>query len=352
MTRHTGKILSTLVAGLLLVSAAEAGFSKVGTTGATFLKIGVGRATAMGDAFVAIADDASASYFNPAGLALVGRSIQFNHVEWFADIRHDYLTAALPVGAFGTVALSVTALTMGNMEQTTVDNPNTPAREDEGTGQIFGASDFAFAVSYGRAITDKLTFGLTVKAVNQNIWDMSASAVGADLGLFYNTGFRSLRIGAVVQNYGTQLSFSGRQLDFGFNWGDSGPGNLPGSYRTNPAPLPTMFRFGVAYDIIEATEADPSRLTGTVELVHPSDINETVNFGLEYGVRDIFFLRGGYVFNTDREYAADVGHLTGLTGGLGVKAAPAQGLTIGLDYTLRYFSYLKPTHRLLLTVGF
>lgn len=352
MTRNISPILSTLVAVLLLAGAADAGFSKVGTTGAAFLKIGVGRATAMGDAFVAIADDASASYFNPAGLAFVGRSIQFNHVEWFADVRHDYLTAALPVGTFGTVALSVTALTMGDMEQTTVDNPNTPVREDEGTGQIFGASDFAFAVSYARAITDKLTFGLTVKAVNQNIWNMSAAAVGADLGLFYNTGFKSLRIGAVVQNYGTQLAFAGRQLDYGFGWSDSGPSQLPGSYRTNPAPLPTVFRFGVAYDIIEATEADKSRFTGTVELVHPSDINETVNFGLEYGVRDIFFLRGGYVFNTDQEYAENVGYLTGLTAGVGVKAAPAQGLTLGLDYTMRYFSYLRPTHRLLLTVGF
>ncbi|HDQ98923.1 MAG TPA: PorV/PorQ family protein [candidate division WOR-3 bacterium] len=352
MTRHTSLLLSALVATLLVVSAADAGFSKVGTTGANFLKIGVGRATAMGDAFVALADDPSASYFNPAGLALVGRSIQFNHVEWIADLRHDYLTAALPVPGFGTVGLSVTALTMGDMEQTTVDNPGTPVREDDGTGQIFGASDFAFAVSYARVITDKLSFGLTVKAVNQNIWDMSASAVGADLGLYYNTGFKSLRIGAAVQNYGTQLAFSGRQLDFTFPWPDSGPSQLPGSYRTNPAPLPTLFRFGIAYDLIEATEADPSRLTGTVELVHPSDINETVNFGFEYGVRDLFFLRGGYVLNTDLDYAADVGYLTGLTAGVGVKAAPAEGLTLGLDYTFRYFSYLNPTHRVLLTVGF
>jgi hypothetical protein len=352
MTRHTGLLLSTLVAVLLVVSAAHADFSKVGTTGASFLKIGVGRATAMGDAFVAIADDASAAYFNPAGLALVGRSIQFNHVDWFADLNHDYLSAVLPVANFGTVALSVTALTMGDMEQTTVDNPNTPVREDEGTGQIFGASDLSFAVSYGRVITDKLSFGLTVKAVTQTIWDMSASAVGADIGLYYNTGFKSLRIGAVVQNYGTQLAFAGRQLDYTFPWPDSGPSQLPGSYRTNPAPLPTMFRFGVAYDIIEATEADASRLTAAVDLMHPSDVNETVNLGLEYGIRDVFFLRGGYVLNTDRDYAAELGHLTGLTAGVGLKAQPAQGFKLGLDYCFRYASYLKPTHRVLLTVGF
>ncbi|MFO7675801.1 MAG: PorV/PorQ family protein [bacterium] len=352
MTSQNSTLLKVLVAAFFLVSAAQADFSKVGTTGATFLKIGVGRATAMGDAFVAIADDAAAAYFNPAGLALVPRSIQFNHVDWFADLNHDYLSAVLPITNFGTVALSITALTMGDMEQTTVDNPNTPVREDEGTGQIFGAADLAFGVSFGRTITDKLSFGLTVKGVSQTIWNMSASAIGADIGLFYNTGFRSLRIGAAVQNYGTQLSFAGRQLDFTFPWPDSGPSQLPGSYRTNPASLPTMFRFGIAYDIIEPTDADRSRLTAAVDLVHPSDINETVNFGLEYGVRDVFFLRGGYVFNTDSDYGADVDYLTGLTAGIGLLTKPATGFKLGVDYCFRYASYLKPTHRVLLTVGF
>jgi hypothetical protein len=345
--------MRVLVVSLLVASAAFAqGFSKVGTTGAAFLKIGVGRATAMGDAFVAVADDASASYFNPAGLAGVGRSIQFNHVNWFADINHDYLSAVLPVTNFGTVAFSVTALTMGEMEQTTIDDPSTPVREDEGTGQLFGASDFAVAVSYARIITDKLSFGLTAKGVVQSVWDMSASAIGVDLGLFYNTGFRSLRIGATVQNFGTALSFSGRQLDYSFFWPDSGPSQLPGSYRTEGVPLPTTFRFGIAYDLIEWCEESPNRLTLAIDLNHPSDINETINFGMEYGFDEMFFLRAGYVLNSDQDYADNVGRLTGLTAGVGLKAAPTSGLNLGLDYSFRYAQYLKPTHRVLLTVGF
>jgi long-subunit fatty acid transport protein len=88
--KHRITILLTLVllASLALVSPVHAAFSKVGTTGAAFLKIGVGRSTAMGDAFVAIADDASASYFNPAGLARVNRQIALNHVDWIADVTH------------------------------------------------------------------------------------------------------------------------------------------------------------------------------------------------------------------------------------------------------------------------
>lgn len=348
MKRNTGMTLRTVIAALLVASAALGAFSKVGTTGANFLKIGVGRATGMGDAFVAIADDASATYYNPAGLAGVGRSVQLNHLEWISDLTHEHLSAVLPTG-FGTVALSVTALAMGDIEQTTIDNPSTRLREDEGTGLFFGASDIALAASYARIITDKLAFGLTVKAINQSIWDMSASAVGADLGLHYNTGWNSLRIGAAMTNFGTQLSFTGRQLDYNFFWDDSGPSQLPGSYKTAPAPLPTSFRFGLAYDVVNQGD---NLLTAALDVIHPSDINETVNLGLEYGYAKTFYVRAGYVLNTDVSYQENLGWGTGLSAGLGVRAAPAKGLKLGLDYGYRYLQFLQPTHRLLLTVGF
>ncbi len=353
--KHSITLVSALalLATAAFVSPAQAAFSKVGTTGAAFLKIGVGRSTAMGDAFVAIADDASASHFNPAGLARVSRQVQVNHVDWIADVNHDNLAIVLPMTSFGALAFTVTALTMGDIEQTTIDNPSTRIREDEGTGLFFGASDMAFAVSFARIITDKLSFGVTVKAVTQTIWDMSASAVGFDVGLFYNTGFKSLRIGAAVTNYGTQLSFTGRELDYSFYWPDSGPSQLQGSYKTTPAGLPTSFRFGIAYDIVEAKDLDKdSRLTAALDITHPSDINETVNFGLEYGLANVFFLRGGYILNADNAYQEQIGWLTGLSAGLGARAKPAQGLSLGLDYTFRYLEYLKPTHRLQLTVGF
>lgn len=344
-----GKWGRAILIALVLFSMGWAAFSKVATTGAQFLKISVGRASGMGDAFTALADDASASYFNPAGIAYIKRQAQFNHANWFADINHDYLTVVLPVTNFGTVAISATALTMGSIEQTTVDNPQTPLREDEGTGLTIGASDLALGLSYARIITDKLSFGLTVKGINQTIWDLSASALGLDVGLFYNTGFKSLRLGAAVTNYGSQLSYAGPHLDYNFYWPDSGPSQLQGSYKTTPVPLPTTFRFGVAMDVLKS---DNNRLTAAIDLVHPSDINETVNFGLEYGLADMLFLRAGYIFNTDQQYMKKLGDFTGLCAGAGVKGKVVEGLELGLDYAFRYYSYLKPTHRLMLTVGF
>ena len=84
---------------------------------------------------------------------------------------------------------------MGEMRNTLTDDANTAAREDTGTGLTFGASEFALAVSYSRLITDRLAFGLTAKAINEAIWDNSASGIGADIGLFYKTGFKSLKWG-------------------------------------------------------------------------------------------------------------------------------------------------------------
>ncbi len=341
--------LKILLLGVVACSFSYGAFSKVGTTGANFLKIGVGRASGMGDAFTALADDASAVYFNPAGLANVNRQAQINYAKWFADISHNFLVVVLPVNNFGTVAFTANALTMGDIEVTTVDDPKTPAREDEGTGLKVGANDLAFSLSYARIITDKLSFGLSVKAIQQTIWDMGASAVGFDMGLFYNTGFKSLRLGAAVANYGTQLAFSGPHLDYNFAWPDSGPKQLQGSYKTTPVPLPTMFRFGVAMDLLNT---GTNRLTTAIDIVHPSDINETVNIGLEYGLANMFFLRGGYILNVDQNYHQKLGDLTGLCAGLGVKGKPTSALEVGLDYAFRYYQYLKPTHRLMLTVGF
>lgn len=339
-----------LITVLLLVATTYAAFSKVGTTGANFLKIGYGRAAGMGDAFCAVADDAGACFFNPAGLAQVRRTVQLNHADWFADINHDNVAVVLPVTNFGTIAFNVTALTMGAMQITTLDNPSTLQREDEGEGlATFTASDFAVGASYARIITDKLSFGFTARAVSQTVMDMAASAVGVDIGLHYNTGFRSLRIGAAVTNFGTQLAFAGRQLDYSFFWPDSGPASIQGSYKTTPAGLPTSFRFGVAYDLV-STDAD--RLTTAIDLVHPSDINETVHFGLEYNRSQFVSARFGYILNTDTDYQENIGWLTGLSAGAGINADTRRGVKLGLDYGFRFYEKLSPVHRLMLTVGF
>src|SRR5512136_1233930 len=94
----TSRVL-VLTLALLAVLAAPtyAVFTKIGMAGLPFLKIGVGRCTGMGEAFVAVADDATAAFWNPAGLALVQkRSAVVNHIDWVTDINHEYLSLVMP----------------------------------------------------------------------------------------------------------------------------------------------------------------------------------------------------------------------------------------------------------------
>jgi hypothetical protein len=322
-------------------------FSKVGTTSAQFLKIGVGRATGMGEAFSAISDDASATYFNPAGLAqLIRREVFVSHINWIADVNHDYLAVALPIKNIGTLGFSFTAVTMGEMQKLTIDDLNTRIREDDSTGVTFGAMDAAFGISYARQITDKLCFGITAKGISQSIWNLSATGMGLDLGLLYNTGFRSLRLAACVSNFGTSMAFSG----LGVQYQDSSYPTKPYAVRkTTATPLPTTFRFGISYNIID----QPANiLTFACDVIHPNDINETVNFGLEYVLKKIFFLRTGYIFNTDVNYAEAIKYRTGLSAGAGFITNLTPGVNLRIDYCYKDMGWLKASHRLGLIVGF
>lgn len=330
---------------LLLTVPVKAAFTKIGMAGLSFLKIGVGRCTGMGDAFVAVADDASTAFWNPAGLALAGkRQIVLNHIDWFADINHEYLAAVVPTRV-GNWGLSVTALSLGQFEETTID-------EYQGTGRTFTGADLAAGVSYSRMFTDKLAFGLTTKVVSEQIGDYVGTAgVAFDFGIHYSTGWRSLRLAMAMANFGPDLRYTGNELNFTYDPDWEWPWTrepIPATYLTETFPLPTIFRFGLAYDVF-STEA--SCLLAALDLNHFNDVNEKVNFGLEYRYGG-FFLRGGYTLNVDTDYARRVGWSTGISAGTGLRLRPGGAFDLGLDYSYRNLGRLGMSHRLTLALGF
>lgn len=342
------KIRNGLILILILVGFTLGGMTKIGTTAAPLLKIGIGRATGMGEAFVAVADDASSAFWNPAGLSLlVSRQLIFNHIDWIADVNHDFITVALPL-KIGTVAFSATALTMGEMIYTELDNvATTDVREDYGElNRTFSANQLVLGISYARLITDKLSFGATVKGINERIWDNSATGLGFDLGLHYNTGFRSLKLGMVMTNLGSEMAYAGRQLDFADTLQNTDP---PATYKTTPSPLPTIFRFGISYNLME-TEKD--YLLFAADLVHPADVSETANFGFEYCANKLLFIRAGYIFNMDSEYGDEIGRKTGICAGLGVAFKISDRVDLKLDVGYRMIEYLGGSPRMTLNVGF
>lgn len=335
------------VCSMLFANLSYAAFTKLGMAGMPFLKIGVGRANGLGDAFVAIADDASATYWNPAGLALLtSREVMVNHIDWVLTSKLDYLAGAFPT-KLGTWGIAVTSVSYGEFEQTTIDNY-------QGNGQFFSAADLAVSISFARMFTDKFSFGGSIKAIQQRIWEMSANAFAFDFGTYYNTGWNNVRLAMTIANFGPDAAFSGKQLDFNVTYPEeyTWPWTvtpIPATYKTEKFLLPIIFRFGVAYDLIKIE--DKTSLTLAADLAHYNDVNEKVNLGLEYKLMN-FALRGGYIVNTDPDYADNVGLTDGLSFGVGAWFKPTPDLKLNVDYSYRNLSRLGISHRVALNVGF
>lgn len=326
------KIILVLFCFLILTAASiEAKeFSKVGTVGAQFLKIGVGaRYVGMGEASVACVDDAYAMYWNPASLTLLSSSnLLFTNVDWIDDVQLNYVAFGKPIGNSSAFGISFVALTMGEMEVTTVDEP-------EGTGETFTASDYALSLGYARKLTDRFSLGLSAKYIHERLSEERASGVGFDFGTLFYTGFNSLRIGMSISNLGPELKLDGPELDIGYH---PSPGNtnydeVKAKISVEHYDLPLTFRFGVAYDLAVSPN---SQMTISLEAKHPNDNVQQVSIGSEYIWKDMVFLRGGYKLNYEEE---------GLALGGGLKFQVGKNAEMELNYAWVDFNRLQSVHR-------
>ena len=95
---------------------------KTGSSGSQFLKIGIGaKAIGMGGSFVAISDDITALYWNPAGISLLQKKTGIvSHNNWIADSDFEYIALVIPLSSSNTIGISVSYLNFGELEQTKI----------------------------------------------------------------------------------------------------------------------------------------------------------------------------------------------------------------------------------------
>ena len=299
------------------------GGQRAGISTAQFLKIGVGgRASALADAFVAISDDASALYWNPAGLVQFDDDqVFFSHNNWVVDINHDFFGVVYHLDDVNTIGLSLTSLSMDDMPVTTEFAPF-------GTGEFFGFSDIALGFSYARKMTEQFSFGGTVKYIEETLDKLKMRGVMIDIGTYYRTGLGSTRFAVTVSNFGAELAPDGDIILVG---------NREKSEWQSFAP-PTIFRIGFAF---EPYEDNQHRFTSSIQLNHPNDNSENVVIGLEYVWNKMLFLRGGYRFNVEEQNFT-------FGAGFTVPIAIAQ---FTLDYSFSNFSRLGSAHRFSIILG-
>jgi len=317
------------------------GLTKTGLSAANFLSIEVGpRGKAMGGAFVGLADDVSALYWNPAGIATLGKSaLIFSHSEWIADVNFDFAGASFPIGNFGTIGAFITSLTMPEMQVRTVAEP-------EGTGEIFSASDIAIGLSYARYLTDRFAIGANFKYIQQNIFNSAANTVAVDFGTLFRTDFNDMVIGFSISNFGGDMRLSGidTQVEVDISPNEFGNNDrIFANLETEDFPLPLNFRVGVAMNLLKS---EKNRATLVVDGVVPSDNAQYVNVGGEYVLAEFLSLRGGYrtLFLEESE--------EGLTFGLGLKKNLFGETSFQLDYAYGDFGVLDNIHEFAILIYF
>lgn len=340
------KILSIVLSVIALsnfsfTQDAVTNVSKRGTTAATFLSIGQGtRATGMGSAFVALADDPSALYWNPAGIAKVnGVGLIVDHTNWIADINYNFVGLTYNLGDFGSIGVSFTTSNIGDMKVTTIDQP-------EGTGETFTANDAAFGFTWAIQLTDNFAIGFTPKFIYQSIWKTSSTAVAIDLGVQYVTPFDGMILGMSISNFGTKMQLEGNSalVLYDPDPNTSGNnGNIPAYLQTDEWELPLNFQVGVAYEPIKI---DQHSLKIAVDALHLSDNYESVNLGGEYTFNDFFSLRGGYksMFLSDSEES--------FTFGAGIKQYFLGNVAVQVDYAYQDFGRLNNVQKFSISINF
>jgi hypothetical protein len=343
------KTILTLALAGLLASPAAAQIRKAGLTGAAFLKIGVGaRAVALGSAYTTVTGDVSQMFWNPAGIALDKKRTQvtFSYNDWIADLKHYALAASREFGEWGTLGVGVVGLGLSGIDNTSgADRDKIPAFmdpfytgfRDTGTGD-YDYQDFALQLSWARHLTDRLALGATGKLISQSIDEVSASALAVDFGAIYRIGYRGARIGARINNLGSDLEF----------------------YHVG-APLPLIFSIGASIDLLERQDQG-MKVTLLTDATKPQDGEQLFFTAAEVQVLNHLRLRGGYKFNYSGIDDDKVDEVTGVsfsaprteegfTLGLGADAGMS-GYNATVDYAFTQFGILDSVHRLSLQLEF
>jgi len=278
--------------------------NRVGTTAAQFLKIGAGaRAIALGGAYTALAEDILSIYWNPAGLSRIagkGEAV-FNHSEWLASTNYDFAAFSINAGNIGSFGAQIVSFRTPEQPVRTVRNP-------QGTGQVWDSNAISIGVTYAKNLTDRFSIGLTGKFVQESIFNVSAQGGAIDLGVLYNTPFENLTLGASVSNFGTKMQLDGRDLFFNEDpLPETGSvDEVPGKFRTDTFDMPLNLKFGLAWKVVN--ERDVS-IIAVADGAQPNDNSEFVSGGVELGLKNTLFLRGGYkgLFLDNSEQGATFG---------------------------------------------
>lgn len=265
---------------------------------------GTARATAMGSAYVAVAEDSSALLWNPAGLSgLKNYELGLHHNSWLAGIAQETVVAGVPLSSWGGLGLSFNYINFGELA----------AYDSQGNAAgNYGASDLGAGLGWGKEVMQGLQAGVAMKTEALTIDGVSYSAFSGDLGLLWEVA--GARLGVVYANLGSPVAGSA---------------------------LASALRLGASYGL--TFNQDNSLLLAAATQVEPMGVSR-----IQFGAEEVFYRMAAVRLGYEDSLADNqIKGLSGLTAGLGFTTAG-----FNLDYAYLPFGDLGTAQRLSLSYRF
>ncbi len=348
------KIISVLLLILLMsyLPGWTQDISRVGTAAAQFLKLGVGaRAAALGEAAVTLPGEITGLYWNPSSIASIDRtSFVVSRNELYAGLSYNFIGLVQPLGQAGAVGISAVYLDSGEMEITTLQNP-------EGTESYFSWDAYAIGLTFSRFVTDRLALGGTVKYIHEGAYHVNAQTIAVDLGSLLDTGVLGMKLGMSLTNFGGQMNLAGPTFEVNHDRWPNNPGNINTSamLKTEGYPLPLTFRIGLSSQLLGAegqiARSEKSMMIVAVDAYDPNDALLRSNVGIEYIWNNILSLRVGFRGISVEEDEFDTYDTASYTFGGGLKYDFNFGRVV-VDYAFTDFKILGTGHMFTIALGF
>lgn len=328
-----------ILAGLLLFTGTlNAQFVKKAQVGMKFLTHPVSaEVIGRGTAGINSTFNSNGIFWNPSLTSMIPSNIDLslNYHQWIADISYNAVAASFNAFDFGVVTVSGTIVNYGDLF-TTVRSNNSEGYEETGT---FSPTAFTVGLGFAQKVSDRFSYGINIKYLKQDLGAAWVTASGDSLtSKDFSRKLKSYGLGAMAVDIGTYYDFNYKGITFAATLSNI---SREFKYEDEKFPLPFSISFGATVSPLQFVVPDLGvhDLIFMFESNHPRDFGEKVKYGLEYSYTKTFFIRTGYVTNTDER---------GFSAGLGFRQT-ISNVPFRIDYAFQNFGVFGNLHNF--TVG-
>jgi len=338
-------IFILLILSFLGIETFGGGQNRAGTSGAPELRIPVGaKYLAMVGSPIASITGLESIYWNPAGVdfSLTEANALFSYRSYIADMNVNFAAVSGRLGDLGSIALSFRSLNIGEINVTTMDQP-------DGTGQIINPNYFIIGLTYSKKLTDRVSIGANFNLINESIDRAGTSGFSFDFGVQYKNllAVQGLDLGVVVKNLGPAIEYDGNGLYVqAESEGERGPTYL--KVDAASAELPSEIAIGLSY---QKRFDEENVVTISAAFQNNNYTYDDYKIGAEYSFKSIFYARAGYLY-TPQATDETPNIFQNYSVGAGINLKQFSGIDLSVDYSYVPVKYFDANHVFAISFGF